>query len=293
MFSVVPAGILAHSSIQVFSRSFRFWGCRLSTRSFSSLHRFSIGFRSGDWLGHSKILKCFLWRDSLVALAVCLGSLSCWKTQPRPIFNALTEIRRLLAKISRYMAPSILPSIQCSRPVPFAEKHPQSMMFPPPCFTVGMVFLGLYSSFSLQTRRVEFIPKSYILVSSDHMTFSHASSGSSWCSLANFRWAWTCAGLSRGTLLALQDFNPWRCSVLLMVTIETVVPALFWSLTRSSRVVLGWSLTFLRITDTPRGEILYGAPIRGRLTVILNFFHFLIIAPTVVAFSPSCLPIVL
>ncbi len=133
-------------------------------------------------------------------LSVCLGSLSCWKTQPRPIFNALTEGRRLLAKISRYMAPSILPSIRCSRPVPFAEKHPQSMMFPPPCFTVGMVFLGLYSSFFLQTRRVEFIPKCSILVSSDHMTFSHASSGSSRWSLANFRRAWTCAGLSRGTL---------------------------------------------------------------------------------------------
>ncbi len=31
----------------------------------------------------------------LVALAVCLGSLSCWKTQPRPIFNALTEGQNL------------------------------------------------------------------------------------------------------------------------------------------------------------------------------------------------------
>ncbi len=186
------------------------------------------------------------------------------------------------------MAPSILPSIRCSRPVPFAEKHPQSMMFPTPCFTVGMEFLGLHSSFFLQTRRVEFIPKSYILVSSDHMTFSHASSGSSRWSLADFRWAWTCAGLSRGTLQVLQDFSPWRCSMLLMVTVETVVPALFRLLTRYSLVVLGWSLTFLRIIDTPRGEILHGAPVRGRLPVILNFFHFRIIAPTVVAFSPSC-----
>ncbi len=144
--------------------SFRFWGCRWKTWSFSSLHRCSIGFRSGDWLGHSRTLKCFLRSHSLVALAVCLGSLSCWKTQPRPIFNVLTEGRRLLAKISRYMAPSILLSIRCSCPVNFAEKHPQSMMFPPPCFTVGMVFLGLY---------LDFIPKSSILVSSDHMTFSH------------------------------------------------------------------------------------------------------------------------
>ncbi len=157
---------------------------------------------------------------------------------------------------------------------PLCLKAPQSMMFPPPCVTVGMMFLGLYSSFFLQTRRVEFIPISYILVSSDHMTFSHASSGSSRWSLANLSLAWTCAGLSRGTLRALQDFNPWRCSVLLMITIETVVPALFRSLIRSSRVVLGWSLTLLRIIDTPRGGILHGAPVRGRLTVILNFFPF-------------------
>ncbi len=42
----------------------------------------------------------------------------------------------------RYMAPSIVPLTQCSCPVPLAEKHPQSIMFSPPCLTVGMVFLG-------------------------------------------------------------------------------------------------------------------------------------------------------
>ncbi len=157
--------------------------------------------------------------------------------------------------------------------VPFAEKHPQSM-FPPPSFTVGMVFLRFYSSFFfLQTRRVEFIPKSYILVSPDHMTVSHASSGSSRWSLATFRRAWTCADLSRGTL-ALQDFNPWWCSVLLMVTVDTVVLVLFRSLTRYSHVVLGWSLTFLRIIDTPWGEILHGAPVLREIDSHLEFLPF-------------------
>ncbi len=75
--------------------------------------------------------------------------------------------------------------------------------------------------------------KSSILVSSDHMTFSQSSSGSSKCSLANFRWAWTCTGLSRGTRLALQDLSPWRRSVLLMVAFVTLVPALCRSFTRS------------------------------------------------------------
>ncbi len=135
--------------------------------------------------------------------------------------------------------------------------------------------LGIVLTFFLQTRRVEFIAKSYILVSSDHMTFSHASS-SRW-SLANFRRAWTCAGLSRGTLrlksCTLQDFNPWRCSVLLMVTVETVVPALFRSLTRSSCVVLGWSLIFLRIIDTSRRDLAW-SPSPREIDSHLEFLSF-------------------
>ncbi len=129
-----------------------------------------MGLRSGDWLGHSRTLKCFLRSLSFVAQVVCLGSLSYWKTQPRFIFNALADGRRFSLKISRYMAPFILSFTQISRPCPFAEKQPQSMMFPPPSFTVGMVFFGCNSAFFLlQTRQVEFLPKSYI----DHMTFSH------------------------------------------------------------------------------------------------------------------------
>ncbi len=129
------------------------------------------------------------------------------------------------------------------------------------------------------------------MVSSDHMTFSQSSSGSSKCSLANFRRAWTCTGLSRGTRLALQDLSPWWRSVLLMVAFVSLVPALCRSFTRSPRVVLGFLLTVLVIILTLRGEILHGAPDRGRLSVVLYVFHFLIIAPTVDFFTPSCLPI--
>ena len=135
------------------------------------------------------------------------------------------------------------------------------MMIPPPCFTVGMVFFGCNSAFFvLQTGRAEFLPKSYILVSSDHMTFSQSSSGSSKCSLAKFRRAWTCTGLSRGTHLALQDFSPWRRSVLLMVGFVTLVPALCRAITRAPDVVRGFLRTILVIILTPRGEILRGAP---------------------------------
>ncbi len=199
-----------------------------------------MGLRSGDWLGHSRTLKCFLRSHSFVARAVCLGSLSCWKTQPRFIFNALADGRRFSLKISRYMAPFILSFTQISRPGPFAEKQPQSMMCPPPCFTVGMVFFGCNSAFFLlQTQQVEFLPKSYILVSSD------------------------------------------------------ILPILFWIIQMlSSKLQMGLDMYWLKQGDTaggcsevlviiltPRGEILRGAPDRGRLSVVLYVFHFLIIAP--------------
>ncbi len=267
--------------MQISSRAVMFWGCRWATWTFNSLQIFYMGLRSEDWLGHSRTLKCFLRSHSFVAQAVCL-------TQPRFIFNALADGRRFSLKISRYMAPFILSFTQISCPGPFAEKQPQSMMFPPPCFTVGMVFFRYnLAFFLLQTRQVEFLPKIYILVSFDHMTFSQSSSGSSKCSLANFRRAWTCTGLSRGTRLALQDLKPWRRSVLLMVAFVTLVTALCRSFTSSPRVVLGFLLTVLVIILTPRGEILHGAPDRGRLSVVLYVFHFLIID----FFTPSYLPI--
>src|SRR4029434_5013522 len=57
------------------------------------------------------------------------------------------EGMRFKPNIPRYIALSIVPSMQWSRPVPLAEKQPQSIMFPPLCLTVGMVFLGSYSAF--------------------------------------------------------------------------------------------------------------------------------------------------
>uniref|UniRef100_A0A4W5KZB0 Saposin B-type domain-containing protein n=1 Tax=Hucho hucho TaxID=62062 RepID=A0A4W5KZB0_9TELE len=76
-----------------------------------------------------------------------------------------------------------------------------------------------------------------------------------------------------------------------MVGFVTLVPALCRSFTRSPRVVLGFLLTVLVIILTPRGEIFRGAPDRGRLSVVLYVFHFLIFAPTVDIFKRSCLPI--
>uniref|UniRef100_A0A3B5R4F5 Ig-like domain-containing protein n=1 Tax=Xiphophorus maculatus TaxID=8083 RepID=A0A3B5R4F5_XIPMA len=66
------------------------------------------------------------------------------------------------------------PAIQILNPsrFPLAAKQPQSIILPPPCLTVGMVFLGLKASpFLLQTYCWVLWPNSSIFVSSDHRTF--------------------------------------------------------------------------------------------------------------------------
>ncbi len=182
--------------MQISSRAVMFWDFQLPPKIFYGVEIWRLARPLQD-------LEMLLTKPLLRCPGRCVWDhCHAEKTQPRFIFNALADGRRFSLKISRYMAPFILSFTQISRPGPFAEKQPQSMMFSTPCFTVGMVF------FLLQTRQVEFLPKSSVLVSSDHITFSQSSSGSSKCSLANFRRAWTCTGLSRGTRLALQDLSP-------------------------------------------------------------------------------------
>ncbi len=202
--------------MQSSSRAVMFWGWSLGNTDFQLPPRFSMGLRSGDWLGHSRTLKCFLRSHSFVARGGVFGIIVMLKDPATFHLQCPCWWKEVFTQNLTKHGPFILSFTQISRPGPFAEKQPQSMMFPPPYFTVGMVFFGCNSAFFLlQTRQVEFLPKSSILVSSDHMTFSQSSSGSSKCSLANFRRAWTCTGLSRGTRLALQDLSPWRRSVLL------------------------------------------------------------------------------
>ena len=76
-FAHLESDIFAHSSLQNSSSSVRLDGERLWTAIFKSCHRFSIGFRSRHWLGHSNTQICFDLNYSIVALAVCLGLLSC------------------------------------------------------------------------------------------------------------------------------------------------------------------------------------------------------------------------
>ncbi len=76
--------IFFHSSRMT---SFRDWMLDrewCSTCLFRIPHRCSIGFRSGDILEHWITFTPFFFRNPTVALDVCLGSLSCYKSARRP-----------------------------------------------------------------------------------------------------------------------------------------------------------------------------------------------------------------
>lgn len=76
-------GIFAHFSCAKASSSLMFDGLHVATAFFKSHQRFSrvLGFKSGDWDGHSRTFQDPFLNQALLDLAVCLGSLSCWRVQ--------------------------------------------------------------------------------------------------------------------------------------------------------------------------------------------------------------------
>lgn len=157
-----------------------------------------------------------------------------------------------------------MPFTLCKAPVPLAAKQPHSIILPPPCLTVGMVFLGLKASpFLLQTYCWALCPNSSIFVSSDHRTFLQKVLPLSMWSAANFSQALRCCFWSKGSLLARQPLSPWRCKTRLTVDTDTCVPAASNSWQICFLVVLGW--LFIRLTNflSTAGDSLHFLPDRG------------------------------
>ena len=124
-------------------------------------------------------------------------------------------------------------------------------------------------------------------------TGERAACETTWTSL----WVRFC---SRFLPVICQGVFPCHCCPRLTHWGPVLCKAALWqsSFVKSTiQIKLNWkkkkSLTFLIIIDIPQGEILRGAPDQGKLAVTLCFLDYLIIAPTVVNFSPSCLLIFL
>ena len=61
-------------------------------------------FKSGLWLGHSRTVRDLSRGHSHIVLAVCFGSLSCWKVNRRPNLRSRTLRSRFSSRTSLYSA---------------------------------------------------------------------------------------------------------------------------------------------------------------------------------------------
>ena len=128
VFDMWSSVTLAHTSLHNSSNCLIFCGFCWWTLTFKVFHKFSIGFKSGDWLGQFRVLIPLFSNHSFVSFAICLGSLSCWSMKFRPCPKEVADFRRFFSRISLYMLPFILPWITCNSPVPLDEKHPHIIM---------------------------------------------------------------------------------------------------------------------------------------------------------------------
>ena len=151
-------------------------------------------------LGQSIAFILSFFSKAVVVSEECLGSLSCWNTALWPSLQR--EGIMLCFSMSQYMLAFMVPSMNCSSPVPAALMQPQTMTLPPPCLTVGMTHLSLYSSPGCRyTRLTPSEPNKFILVSPDHRTWFQKSMFLVCLSAANYMQAFLCIIFRKGFLL--------------------------------------------------------------------------------------------
>ena len=157
-------------------------------------YRCSIGFRSGDWAGHTISWILLSWNHSVASLETYFGSLSCWKRkslQQRPAKRAEDQSQR--SRMPTYCFASIRPSVKWSSPTPLALMDPQTISLPPPPLTILTMCWGWSGPPCFhhpQTRPSNCIW--LILVSSDQRTWFQSSGVQPRCCLvkANQRCQW-------------------------------------------------------------------------------------------------------
>ncbi len=132
----VVAGILFHSIMTSQSCWMLYTWC-FSTFCLRMPHMCSIGFRSGDILGH--YITFTFSSMTVVVSAVCLGVVMLENRFWR-------EGIIFWFRMSQYMLESMFLSMNRSSPVPTLVMQPQTMMLPPACLTVGKAQFSWYSS---------------------------------------------------------------------------------------------------------------------------------------------------
>ncbi len=107
---------------------------------------FRVMASQSDWspdfgLATPNPLFSFSWAIQRWTRWLCLGSLSCCITQVCLSLRSQTDGWTFSFRIFWWSAELMVPSIMSSHPDPEAAKQPQTITLPPPCLTVGMMFI--------------------------------------------------------------------------------------------------------------------------------------------------------
>ena len=116
-------GVFAYSVKTISFSSLMSEGRRCSTWHLSTFHRCSIGFKSGDMLGHWSIFTFLFFKNADATLVERLGSLSCWKISPVP--RCLRDGIIFSFKILQYTSAFMILSMKWISPSPRALMQPK------------------------------------------------------------------------------------------------------------------------------------------------------------------------
>ena len=135
---------LCHSWRKNSSSSALFDGLWPSIFLLITFQRFLMGFRSGDWAGHDRVLIWWSFIHTFTDLAVWHGALSCWKKHSSELGNIVrAKGSKFSSRTTLYLAWFMRPSQRQICLIPALLKHPQIITDPPPNFTVGARHCGL------------------------------------------------------------------------------------------------------------------------------------------------------
>ncbi len=192
---------------------------------FSKWNACSIGFRSGDWLGHCITVHFFPFKNSLVAFAVCFGSSSICTVKRRPMSSEAfgwiwaDNIARNTSEFILLLLSVVTSSINTREQFHW---QPHMPTLPPPCFTDEVVCLGSWAvPFLLHTLLFPSLWYKLILVSSVHRMLFQNCEGKGLLmilSIPPHQWsmvvvAWACMAASgTGSLVFIDDVTTDKSS---------------------------------------------------------------------------------
>ena len=258
--------MLLQAAFTTASNSLTVFGHFFLTLLFTSVHRFSIGFKSGLCGGWSITCQPCWFRKAFTHLALWIGALSCWNFQSWGIWVAYGT-SAACSTSSLYRMAVTFPFNRTIGPGPATpEKHAHIITEPPPPFTVPWMHAGWnVSSGRRLTKTRPSDPHRLNFFLSVNNTLRHCSSVQPRCSLANLRRALKFRFEINGFFCATHPRRPYLSRTRRTILADTLLPcwaemSLLSSLETDRRLLLDLTIR-LRCS---RGVSFCGLPVLFR-----------------------------